>query len=319
MTSSRYSDYGSNDSNSSGNSGGDYDEDLTLKWKPLATFRGTLEAVFGAGSQYGQTFGAKWTDVTLVDGVLMRRLDENDNPDGTLKLFDWESMPILSDDVTADDAPEVHTEEIIGTTYKYELVAARVADNDDAGDPVPIEGNLVIWEGGNKSPSASAKSLAQLLTEAGKSVIDDPRDINNWLHTNRCDIREEMEGREFDVFKVIKDGDEHQFHSPVVIDTKTGEQALINSNVSDSGSGATDDTDDTTTTDTTANGNADPATFPEPVTDFIEFCVDFDLSDEKQIVDNMTDMASDSNNSLTPSMIQAAGQENIVSTIHEQQ
>lgn len=307
---SKYGDYG-NDSNGSENSNSDdsdYD-DLALKWKPYATFRGTLESVFGAESKYGQMFGIKFSDVELVDGVLMQRVDNDGNREDTLKLFDWDSMPVVGE-ATVEDAPEVHTEEYGGTTYQYELIGARMEDSENPGDTIEVDEEVVLWESGGESPSATAKSLAQLLTNAGTEVIDNRDDINSWIHIDRCEVRDDLEGRTFDVFKVVQEGDEYDFHSPVFVDTKTEEQVLVNNG-----------NDGDTTTDETASGSggdeteAETGDFPEPVADFVEFCDDFDLNDEEQIRDNMDSMADDEDNSLTTDQIEAVGAENIVTAI----
>jgi hypothetical protein len=317
--SNKYAQYGDSSTSSSNNSDGDddYDDDYAFKWQPNATFRANLKNVFGTSSQYGQSLGVKWSDVRIQDGVLMRRVDDDGNPDGTLKLFAWGSMPIVGDPEPGD-APEVHTESMFGDTYTYELVGARIEGADNPGELVGVENDAVMWEDGSpeSGPAATSKSLAQLLTKAGSTVINDDSDIHNWLNINNCDIRPDIEGREFDVFKVVKDGNEYEFHSPVVIDVETEQQVLVNNRVTDDAS--TSDSSDSENTQSETNtdaGDVEISSFPEPVRDFVEFCVDFNLSDTEQIRDNMSDMAQDNDNELTENMVQTVGADNIVSAI----
>lgn len=122
---SKYSSYQTGTGNTSTTSSGDdgYERDTQLKWKPNATFRGVLDVVHAGDNQWGQSIGVKFTDGKLVDGVLMERLDRDTNePDGTIKLFAWENMPVILDEsLSADDAPDVFTEEIVGKTYRIRL------------------------------------------------------------------------------------------------------------------------------------------------------------------------------------------------------
>lgn len=320
MANSKYGSYGNDSTTTSGSSDdGDRERDLTLKWKPYATFRGVLDSVYGSSSQWGQAIGIKFTDGKLVDGVVMERLDDEGEPDGTIKLFPWESMPVvLGDDLEASDAPEVHTEEFVGDTYRYRLLGARIEENEDPAEPIEL-GNFMVWESGSKKPSATAKVLAQLFTEAGPDAIVDREDINNWLDTDNIEPRADLLGRELDVFKVEKPGDEYDFHAPVVIDTKLDEQIIVSSRVeSDNATEAAAETEDDPSPsddDESAEEDAGAAEFPEPVQDFVEFCTDFGLDDETQILDNLNDMAGDDGNSLSQDMVDEAGEDAILASI----
>lgn len=314
---SKYSQFGSSDNNSDNNSGSSDNEldDLALKLTPYATVRGSLDSVFGTDTRYGQTIGVKFTDGYLVDGVAMARLDDNEQRDGTLKVFSWDKMPIRGSDYTADDAPEFHTETIVGNDYSYELVGARVEDAEDPGEPVPIPNDMVMWEGGNKKPSSTAKMFAQIFTEAGKDSIVDRDDINNWLNVRNIDARPDLLGRELDVFKVVKKGDEHDFHSPIVVDVKTEEQVLVSSREEPGSPSATDESDSSENGGDGDSSTVDGGEMEQPVVDFVEFCTDFGLSDEEQILDNLYDMAGDSGNDLTEEMVEAAGEDRILQEI----
>ncbi len=314
---SKYASYqsGSTTTSSSGSSDGDgYERDSQLKWKPNASFRGVLETVYAGDNQWGQSIGIKFTDGKLVDGVLMERLDRDTNePDGTLKLFAWENMPVILDEnLSADDAPEVFTEEIVGKTYKYTLVGARVEGEEESDPEETIEfGDFIMWEDGGKKPSSTSKVLAQLLTNLGRDAIVDRNDIMNWLAVDEIEAREDLIGRELEVFKVIKQGDKHDFHAPVVIDTKTGEEVRIG-NVGSSSPSKSAPSEPETKPASTGDLAAD---LPGPVADFVEFCQDFGLTDEDQIRTNLNEMAEEDGNSLTADMVESVGEDEIVATI----
>ncbi|MDQ2052885.1 hypothetical protein RBH26_20805 [Natronolimnohabitans sp. A-GB9] len=320
---SKYSSYQSSTSTTSTNttsSGSDdgYDRDAQLKWKPNASFRGVLDSVYAGDNKWGQSLGIKFTDGKLVDGVLMERLDESGEADGTLKLFAWEQMPVILDEsLSADDAPDVFTEEIVGKTYKYQLVGARVEGEESSDPEDTIDfGDFIMWEDGGKKPSSTAKVLAQMLTNLGRDSIVDRNDIMNWLAVNRIEAREDLLGRELEVFKVVKQGDKHDFHSPVVIDTKTGEQVRIgNGGSSPASSESQSNSPEPATKESSVDTSDLVSDLPEPVADFIEFCQDFGLSDEDQIRTNLTEMAEEDGNSLTGEMVDEVGEDEIVATI----
>lgn len=313
-------------SSSDNSSGDDYERDLTLKWKPNATFRGALNGCFGSDNQWGQSLGIKFDDGKLVDGVLMERLGNDGQPDGTLKLFPWESMPvILNDELSADDAPEVFTEEFGSRTYRYQLKAARVEGDEESGIPAdpaePIEfGTFMMWESGGEKPSSTAKTMAQTLTSMGRDVIVDREDGNNWLDVNSVEAREDLIGRELDVFKVIKQGPNHQFHTPIVIDVKTGAQVKIADGfVADSE--PEEEEESKPEPEAADDANEAPAMtsggMPEPMADFVEFCRDFGLTDEDQILTNLNEMADEADNSLTSEMVDSVGTDAILAAIVE--
>ncbi len=325
MANSKYNNYGNDSAATSGSSSsGDYERDLVLKWKPHATFRGVLDSLHGGDNDWGQSLGIKFTDGKLVDGVLMDRLDSNGEPDGTVKLFPWDAMPVvLGDDLEADDAPEIYTEEFGGKTYRYQLKAARVEESEDPAEPIDF-GDFMIWESGGQSPSAASKIFAQTLTTKGRDIIVDRDSIYNWLDVNNVELRPDLIGREVDVFKVTKEGDKYEFHSPVIIDVVTGAQVRIDNNAGDSQQTATAPaaTDGGSTaaavpaeTETTSATTDD--SMPGPVTDFVDFCRDFGLDDEDQILGNLNEMADESGNSLTTEMIDEVGEDAILTAILE--
>ena len=323
MANSKYASYGNDSANNSGSSDGDnYDRDLVLKWKPHATFRGVLDSLHAGENNWGQSLGIKFTDGKLVDGVLMERLGDNGEPDGTLKLFPWEAMPvILDDDLWADDAPEVFTEEFGGKTYRYQLRAARLEEADDPAEPLEF-GDFIMWESGGQSPSAAAKIFAQTLTTLGRDAIVDRNDIYNWIAVDNIELRSDLIGREVDVFKVTKQGDKHEFHSPVILDVATGSQVMIDNNAGDSPTQAAPAATDGGAAAASVPGETDapaPETdaMPEPVSDFVEFCRDFGLTDEDQILGNLGEMAEEDGNSLTPEMVEQVGEDAIFAAIIE--
>ena len=320
MANSKYDNYSTGSSNNNGDSSGNYERDLVLKWKPHATFRGVLDSLHAGDNNWGQSLGIKFTDGKLVDGVLMERLTDGE-PDGTVKLFPWEAMPVLlNDDLSADDAPDVYTEEFGGKTYRYQLKAARLEEAEDPAEPIEF-GDFIVWESGGESPSAAAKIFAQTLSTQGRDAIVDRDSIYNWLDVNNIALRSDLIGREVDVFKVTKEGDEYEFHSPVVIDVVTGSQVMLDNTVGTSAS----EKEAAPATDGGAAAASVPAepepadtdSMPEPVADFVDFCRDFGLTDEEQILDNLNEMASESGNSLTSEMVDEVGEAEIVAAILE--
>ncbi len=322
MANSKYTNYSSgNDNSSSGDN--EYERDVVLKWKPHATFRGVLDALMVGSTNYGQSLGIKFNSGRLVDGVLMERVDGNGEPDGTLKLFPWESMPvILGDDLSADDAPDVFTEEFGGKTYRYQLKAARVEETEDPAEPIEFA-DFMLWESGGKAPSAAAKIFAQLLSSSGRNAIADRDDIHNWLNPG-VELRDDLIGREVDVFKITQKGDQYDFHSPVVIDVNTGTEVRMNNRADQTESpaapaapatdGGTSAADVATQAST---AGSETESFPTPVQDFVDFCRDFGLSDEAQIIDNLGEMASEDSNPLTTDMVDEIGEDAIVAAIVE--
>jgi len=319
MAFNKYNNYGSGNGDSS-SSGGDYEKDLSLKWKPHATFRGVLDRLNSADNQWGQSLGIKFTDGRLVDGVLMDRVGSDGEPDGTIKLFDWESMPVILDDsLSAEDAPEIYTEEFGGKTYRYQLNSARVEETEDPAEPIPF-GDFMMWESGATAPSASSKTLAQTLTTKGRDIIVDRDDVNNWLDVDNVELREDLIGREVDVFKVTMQGDKHDFHRPILVDVVTETEINI-ANGSSAGSSSPEQatTDGGSAVEAVEDDGDDdvPGDLPAPVADFVDFCRKYNLTGEEQIFDTLEDLASDEDNSLTDEMIESVGRDEIVAAIEE--
>lgn len=335
--SSKYAGYSSidneNSGSASGSGSGDRERDPQIKIEPYATVRGRLQFVYGSENKVGQSIGIRFEDGKLVDGALYKRTDDPMK----YKLFNWSQLPVILDEdeeLTADHAPEVHSESFQQTgTLTYELVAARVAEDEDEGieaDPAdPIEiGDFMVWEGGRNKPSASGKALAQLLTVLGRdAVIRDEDgevsdDIKDWLNLRddegnfHFSARDDLLGRELDLFKVEVPGRNFSFHRPVIVDVKTGEQVIVDSPLDAPASSHQDDEPDEPEEDVAEPEVADPADveeYPEAVVDFITFCRDFDMTDE-QVLDSLNEMVEDENNRLSSEMVEEVGGPNAILT-----
>ncbi len=312
MAANKYQNYGVTASSK------DFDRDITLKVTPHVTVRGVLDSLLFSDSRWGQSIGVKMTDVRLVDGLAYARVDADGERDGTVKLFAWENMPVDLSSYTSEDAPKIHTEKITNNTYRYELLGARIEETEPDSELTDI-GDCVVWESGQNKPSASSKIIAQTLSASGKGVIADRDDVFNWLNPHAVELREDLIGREVDFFKVVRQGDEHNFHSPILLDVKTGQQVKIDNSASEpvgsTESSATMSVTEAAASMTSATPDSAGTMIPPHVSDFISFCRDTQISNESDIVSIMNELVENPDNGLTQSMVDQVGQSAIVSAI----
>lgn len=344
----------------SGSGSTNTEDDYTLSTMTYAAIDGNFDGIRIGNSDYGQSIGERYEDVSLVDGALYVRQDDNSK----LKLFSWASLGYdpEEDEFGPDVAPNRNSENYGGTTYTYELLAARVAatgevvTNDDniienemvdweneGPDGLPTFGHAVIWNGGSKKngPNSTAKTAARTLSNMGRAAVIDEDDHYAWLDED-VEAREEVAGERLRRFKVEREGEEYSFYTPVFIHKKFDERLTIpngdgqqKSDTSDSSNEAsgetqTDSDDGASEADTsgssgatsgiaaaaaqaTSNGSA----FPPEVDDIIDYCAEEGITDAEDITGTLSVMANNPDSAITQSMVDKAGEVEIVEEVQE--
>ena len=220
-----------------GSYGGNSNNDSILDVRVNTAFRATLNGVMATGpGQYGQQIGVTLGDLEVIDGVLMKNVSRSEDQSPKLRLWAWEDLFDLDDpeneidpaEATAEDAPETYAHHHSkGTTY-YELVEARRGSGEpgvdgDSGEPVNV-GDFIWFESGAAKPSATAKSLANVLTNMGGDALLDTSELDQpiygWLDRG-VSIRPDAQGARVEIAKVTRPGDEYDYHHPVIIPLDT--------------------------------------------------------------------------------------------------
>lgn len=220
-----------------GSYGGESNNDPILDMRVNTAFRATLNGVMATGpGKYGQQIGVTLGDLEVIDGVLMKNVSRSEEQSPKLRLWAWSDLFDLDDpendvdpaEATAEDAPESYAHHHSkGTTY-YELVTARKGSGEpgvdgDAGEPTS-DGDFIWFESGASKPSATAKSLANVLTNMGGDALLDTSELESpifgWIDQG-VSIRPDMQGRRVEIAKVIRPGDEYDYHHPVIIPLDT--------------------------------------------------------------------------------------------------
>lgn len=226
-----YTEFGGNDGNDNDNN----DDDVTLKVTPYAAVDFDMDSTFYVDGNWGESLAISANNAELVDGALYERTAINNKPDeGTFKVFGWASLGYTEDmDFSAEDAPKVNSETFGGKTYKYELVASRY-DAEEDNEDFPTIGGIIMFEGGSEDngPSSSAKSSARILTQMGRDAVLDEDDVYNWLDSG-VSLRADLKDRRVRYYKVEKEGDEHNYYSPVFVDLVLDQQVTINNDGDD--------------------------------------------------------------------------------------
>jgi hypothetical protein len=283
------------------------ENDATITITPLTAVGGVVDRVIATGpGQYGQSLGVVFNDCELIDGVLMLRTDTKGTDREKFKLFSWEQLGFEEgEDYTSDDAPERHAE-TFRETYKYELVSA-VAEL--AGEEPMDMMDFITWENGGQRPSSSAKRLARLLTRQGADAVLDEDNINGWLDQS-VELRSDLEGRRLEYFKQVRQGDEYEFHFPVLVDAATGSEITMNNQTTLS-EPAPEAEAPTATDGGSVAVEADSGALPGPVEEFVKFVVNVELDDDAAILSELYHTI-ESDNSLTEAMVADVGGEEAV-------
>jgi hypothetical protein len=314
-------------------SGGNGYDNIELRFTPYAAVNLTVDRVFGSESQFGQSLGVNFSDVELEDGALY--VDPEKEVYKLFSWKDVAGLSVSEslergNEPTADDAPEVETKTYVGNEKTYELVAARVPEvtgpdgdivleatsktrdvtvyddgtietdewEDRGGDLVEV-GDTITWYNGSEEygPSASAKSIAETLTEYGSNAVVDEDDLYNWLPDTSGEniMRSDLEDRRLRFFTVTRESENgFTYHDPIFEDIQTDEQVTPNNRETES-----DAMQDAREAD--SNG-----TYPEPVADFVSSGKGLNLTRER--AENLLDeLLEDSDNSLTEGMLEESG------------
>lgn len=222
-----------------GNSGGNYDDDITLKLSKYSTVRlSPTRTGFNSHDQFGDSIIPNFEDVSVLDGVLMQR----DDKEGTWKLFGFADLGFNigedggiyeSYDADADEfTDELSAQDILdhsrvqgfsegpfGNTGKlwYTPVGVvieetgDIAVNDEIVEETPDEPEIPVGEAsmllGNK---AWTRTFAKLITEKGDAMVetyeDDDgnevmvKDDHGWLTSEDPTLREALEERAVELF-----------------------------------------------------------------------------------------------------------------------
>jgi hypothetical protein len=250
-------------------------------------------------------------------------------------------------EVSLDDGPfepdMVETESYGSGTQTYELLAARIPEVTDDGETVvepqsmvrdieshpdggnpsytdferldgerPDIGNIITWYTADDEygPSTTSKRMLEVLSVYGSDSVVDENDAHNWLPDTSGDniMREDLQNRKVEYFRVTRDGDEYNYVMPVIIDLSTGEE-IGPTNVAHDGGGSGNDgtaSDDTESDAVQEARAADAGEHPEPVADFIRSGTSLNLNEDR--AGNLLDeLLADPENSLTEGMVEDSG------------
>lgn len=272
-------------------------DDSELKMTTYAAFDGDLKTAFGSKSQYGQSLGVTFENAVLVDGALYKNKDN-----GKFKVFSWGALGYSDDmDYTAEDAPKVTSETYGSKTFQYELVTARVDDDEEDADyPAIGDGNVIMWEsGGEKGPSSTAKTLARKLTHVGRAAILDESNINGWL-ADGVTLRDDLEGLRVRYFKRERDGNKFTFHEPVMMNLALGEEVTIkNTTDAPAAEPATDAEPDEAEAEVAVTDGG----FTTQIQEFIGFCVSNEIFDGTAITATLNSMKANPESPVDDAMI----------------
>ena len=282
--------------------GGDFDGDdnEAIKLEPPCMIRVKLDNIFESSSRYGQSLGINMKDGQLVDGILGRGEKEDDfeageHNTGSLKVLSWDSemsVPTITEDTTPDDLPAIVQRNYVGNTYKYEVQAARLEEDQEVGNPnVPEDeieiGNLVFFTGAtDNGPKSASKTLAKILSAQGRDAVLDEDSQDNWLDSDVA-LREDLVGREVILAMTKRTSDEtgRTFHHPFILDGKTRAPIFTN-NEDDSGQ---DDSDE----EEQEEEEEEEAGYPEGLESFYETCHDLSIYGEDAVEGLLDDMLND--------------------------
>jgi hypothetical protein len=338
--------YGSHSGSGTGSSSSDQEyDDTTLKLQKYAAVRMTPRSLgHSQHDQYGESLIPGFEQGAVLDGVVFQR----DDKPSTWKLFGFAEMGFnvhdgkvyetydaeadeYSDEMTAQEVldharVQGFSESFGGNKYWYTPVGVVIESEGDAAvntdvvdepdDPeIPI-GDVAMFLGN----TSWARTFAKLVSTGGHDIIAEPPDDeqtpddHNWLTTEDPELREELDGREIELFLIeetatFDDDEEVEYTVPVLLDSATGERITLDNEESeeeaesddgDSGSEsaeqsepeegeAADEADDT---DTSTNGDApDASEFPGDVQDLIDY---FQRQDKEVTAEEFAEFAEGS-------------------------
>lgn len=186
-----------------------------------------IDEVTGLGEythdEYGQSLIVDLGGVSVLDGILMERTD-----DEKFKIFSPEDLGLERAMIESeDDVQTRHSTSAGKSTYTYELVGVALENAEgELGEPIEFGNATMFLPSGSKG-----RTMVERLAESGEEARSQNENWNsthNWLATSDPQLRTELEGRPVELFFKVeeytnRDGDEKSFTKAVIIDQETGE------------------------------------------------------------------------------------------------
>jgi len=154
--------------------------------------------------------------------------------------------------------------------------------------------------------------------------------VYNWLPP-QVTIRSGLEGKRLRRFLIERPGHDYSFHSPVFLDTQTGERLGVNNggspgNDEGSSSGSAQGSSGEVTRETasgteTETVDDEPEAFSEfdaPVAEVASYCVEEGITDEDEILGTLNMMSNNPSSEIDLEMVESTGKEEIVTAIQNE-
>lgn len=320
---SKYDNFGGD---GNGNNNGDDYDDKNLKVEAPCKVRATLDSVFTSQSPYGQSLGINFKDVSVVDGILSHSLkDENGDPDqtgepdeGVFKVLSWQaesSIPVIQEDTTPDDLPEIVQRNYVGDNYYYDVQGARLEeDPDGVGNPnvpedkIPVHGSMVYFAGANSNgPKSASKTLSKILCAQGNDVVIDEDSQDEWVDPDAA-LREDLVGREIILVMTTRKSDEtgRNFNHPFVLDAKTEVPIFVSNEVPEEEEEESEEVEE--------EESEEASGVPDDVQSFYDTCNELGIDNEKAVTDLLTEMVDDGDVS-EDEVEEVGGKDEVIETV----
>lgn len=285
----------------------------SIKLEPPCMVRVTLDGVFSTKSRYGQSLGVGFNDVSLVDGILAEDTDS-----GNMKVLSWDaemSVPTIDENTSVSDLPEHVQRNYVGNTYEYEVLEARLEEDEDIGygsDPEEeIEiGDFVFFTGAtDDGPKSASKTLAKILSSQGSEAVVDEDSQDAWLGEDVA-MRDDLMGREVIIAMTKRESDEtgRTFHHPYVLDGKTRAPIFVD-NTTDDSEGSDDSDNDTDEEDEEEEGSD----MPDDLQSFYSTCNDLSINNADAVEGLLDDMLDDGD--VSEASVEEYGRDEIIADL----
>lgn len=298
----------------------------TFKIAPFIKLRGVISRLFVGNSDFGQSIAVTYDDGHLVDGILTKRTDKEQ-----YKVFSWKDAPVIEDEtLDCDDLPPILTKTYGGDNYKYEILAARLQEDEEVGygndvevratdddyegtGPIPTnilledddgnpDGRFTVYEtAGEDGPNSCGKTTAKVLSSLSHGAVVDEDSQFSWLADN-IELRAELQGMEVQYAKVQRESNEseHSFYFPIFMDAATDTMILPDNEVESSGG---ESVPEAAQDDPMDKPDETPTDDSDPVQEFYETCDELSIDTEPAVLGLLEDMVEDDDNELTADMV----------------